>query len=51
LLGGGTGDHYHGAAGLLACGVVDGELRAADWVVEVDFEDFVGGGFGVGAGF
>jgi hypothetical protein len=31
----------------VASGVVESELGAADWVVEVDFEDFVGGGVGV----
>jgi hypothetical protein len=35
----------------VASGVVQSELRAADRVVEVDFEDFVGGGVGVRAGF
>jgi hypothetical protein len=51
LLGGGGADHYYCAAGVEAGESVESELGAADWVVEVDFEDFVAGCCGVCAGF
>ena len=51
MLGGGGADHYYCAAGVEAGESVESELGAADWVVEVDFEDFVAGCCGVCAGF
>lgn len=49
----GAGDHDYAAWAVEAGESVQGELGAADWVVEVDFQDFVGGrgGGGVCAGF
>jgi hypothetical protein len=51
LLGGGGADHYYRSAGVEASESVEGELGAADWVVKVDFEDFVAGCRSVCAGF
>lgn len=53
LLCGAAGEHEHSSGRGEAGEGVQGELRAADGVVEVDFQDFVGGGggCGIGAGF